>query len=56
MTDTERQSPTDTPIASAIEDADLDQVVGGDKATTTTTHDFNFTHPVDKASPNLFFG
>jgi type VI protein secretion system component Hcp len=61
MTDTERNSPVDTQNAGAIEDAALDQVVGGDTAqgsTTTTTKpttsDIHITKTVDKSSPNLF--
>lgn len=58
MTDTEHKSPAATPApaanASPIDDADLDQIVGGDavkQAETVTMQDFSMVKHVDKASP-----
>ena len=63
MTDIDNNSPAanaaPAPNASAIDDAALDQVVGGDATAPTTTkrstvQDIHFTKTIDAASPNLF--
>jgi type VI protein secretion system component Hcp len=61
VTDVERNSPAGAQNARAIDDTDLDQVVGGEIATpgsagattTTSTSDILITKKMDHASPKL---
>jgi hypothetical protein len=55
VTDIEHRAPVETPTATAIEDADLDQVVGGDTAATKppAPHDITITKHTDVSSPTL---